>query len=147
MFGDQFWKHCIVIITHCDENNKIEDALQHTKNGIIDALNEASNNKFSNKLYTFGENNFEKSRLELLLNLHRNYALKYTLPDEKEKETPLNQLLFEMDKTKDKLKNLEKDIKVIKQQMKRVQEQFDQVKRNVVCNDDKKDTYVTKKVM
>eukprot|EP01084_Bolivina_argentea_P111610 199086_1 len=82
-WGDSFWKHCVVIITNCDIDskklkNKLEKAREDTVNGIKFFLEKVSDDKCRNiDIFEFGEENFEPSRLDLLLKLEKEFKDKY----------------------------------------------------------------------
>ena len=131
LWGDNFWKHCIIVVTHCErddmtegcddgDENEFEDGIKHTVSAITDALNEVSGNKFGEtckeRIITFGkrDNEWKPSVLKLFLKLYDDYKVIYK---PKNKQTELRRLLYQHKKYEVNFKRVLKELKHLKEKM------------------------------
>ena len=129
IFGDMFWNHVVVVITHYERNKPAdidvpeEMFINGTKRyikRINQVLNKISNNKFNEKnelcIITFGKNEKEwkQSVLNLFLNLYNDYSTKYTAFT---RQTPMDKLVNEMEKIQSQLADIQGSAKEMSKEM------------------------------
>eukprot|EP01084_Bolivina_argentea_P111617 199096_1 len=82
-WGKDFWKHCVIVITHCDiDSDRLKEKLEDDRKSVTDTINaelaEIAGDLCKNiPIFEFGAKNFKKSRIDLLLKLHTEYKNKY----------------------------------------------------------------------
>eukprot|EP01084_Bolivina_argentea_P111618 199097_1 len=82
-WGNSFWKHCVIVITHCDiDSDRLKEKLEDDRKSVTDTINaelaEIAGDLCKNiPIFEFGAKNFKKSRIDLLLKLHTEYKNKY----------------------------------------------------------------------